>query len=207
MNIYTHATPSHYPLLDLLKASMKRLGMKPPRVALSSEQAEEGRYFAEGWSNAMASKTKTVVNAINAGGEPYFLFVDADVVFIQDPAPVLKGYLDKHGWDVAFARDDDDRNACPGMALIRVGANKVRKLYRNVGIDLGCGRATCEQPRLNELIRADRDVSWGFLPDTFANPMILGNRPLNECVAFHANWTVGVEAKRQLMERVLEETK
>jgi hypothetical protein len=205
MKIYTHATPSHYPLLDLLKASMKRIGLKPPLVSLSSEQADDGEYFAPGWDRAMASKIQTVLNAINSGAHKEFLFVDADVVFIQDPFPPLRGFLDSRGWDVAFARDDDERNACPGMALIRQGSVKVRKLYRNVMLDLQHGRTPCEQPGINAYLRSERDIRWGFLPDTFANPMIVGDRPLNECVAYHANWTIGVEAKRKRMEWVLEE--
>ena len=198
MKLITYCTPSHEPLLRLLLASEVS---EYDVCVLRGPQVSEEDYHGAGW-NLMADGK---MQGILAEATEDFLFCDADVMLLQPSLAALREEM--NGRDCLF---QDDGWLCSGLFAMR-GNEACRQLLRDTLTELrhgGPNGAGCEdeQIALNRVIGRS-GVRYGKLSTLWANPYTItgghwngGPLPLPPgAVAFHANWTVGVARKLELL--------
>ena len=200
MKLITFYTPSHEPLARRLLASC----VGEYRIATAvAEQRGKGVYHTHGWRATVLEKIK----AIRREATEDFLFADPDVVFLRPSVERIRG--EWRDLDCVF---QFNRANCTGLFAMRSNAGCLRLLDRciaELASDLE-NEARGDQAAMNRLLPSS-GVRYGKLSGLFANPYTLTGGKWNgkelelppETIAFHANWTVGVESKIRLIDMVL----
>ncbi len=200
MKMVLFYTPSHEPLAQRLLDSC----VGEYRItAARGEQLGSGAYHQRHSRATMLEKLKVVRR--EAGED--FLLADADIVFLKPSLEQIRKEWER--FDCLF---QFDRSYCAGFFVMRSNAACLGLLDRCIA-EVQCdlqNDAHDEQMILNRLLPSS-GVRYGKLSRLFANPCTLTGGKWNgqelevppETIAFHANWTVGVENKIKLIDMVL----
>ncbi len=216
MDIYTFYTDSHVEIFNKLKKSIsnfKNINL----IVEKFPQECSGEFMKQGWGSTMKKKTKLILDAIDKGD--IFIHSDCDILYFQDPTDKI---LEELGdYDLAFQSDDISNNwYCMGFFICRP-SSRVKDLFTKVyqNIDRFNGN---DQNSLNNIIsnlQNDKpgagfeDLKYKLLSNKFftfglTNPGTTWDGQdfelPNDIVTFHANWTLGVERKINLMNLVIE---
>ena len=199
MNIYTCYTDSHNELFQMMEESLKKTN---PDLNLISKKLEQecksGDFMKEGWNKTMEKKMDLILESINQ--DPVFIHSDADVYFFRDVKEKLEQELGD--FDIVF-QDDSISGLCCGFFIARSSPRlydlwtDVKRNIYNFGND---------QNALNMLIRR-HPIKYKMLPRTFFTFGHVGAGAWNnhefefdrELYVAHANWTVGVQNKINLL--------
>ncbi len=169
-------------------------------------QEGNGEFMAEDWSRAILFKCDRILDTIRGNPGEVFVYADVDLVFL---APARKHLLRAiRDCDIACQRDDPAGNFCTGFFVARANA-------RTLALWEGVRRAILTEGRdqlaFNRLAQADASLRVHFLSErffgagTFSGQRVTMDDAIHIPLApilFHANWTVGIENKRALLERV-----
>ena len=167
-----------------------------------------GSYFEKGWRESMLQKLKFLVKTVNESWGDYFIFADADVIFIDKTKDFLLNQIKSNNFDVVFQRDYD--SLCAGFFIMKSNENTLKFLNK-------CVDTYDDYPQFDDqsvmIIHADKMLKYKLLSNEIFNiGMINGGCvwdgefyeiPKN-ILAFHANWTIGVKAKIDLFNFVID---
>ncbi len=168
------------------------------------EQIGGGNFMDNGWKDSMFKKLEFILQTIKECWGECFVFADADVIFLDKSIEQLKYELGDY--DAAFQRDIDD--LCAGFFIMRANNSSLHFIEE-------CMRKYDEYPEDQTAMRLNNDlIKYKLLSnDIFNISMINGgkvwdgelfsNIPKN-IKAFHANWSIGVKAKIDLFNIILE---
>lgn len=173
-----------------------------------------GNYRSDGFGQTMQQKIRHLYSVAEQHPDEIILFADADVRFycknLKEEA--IKGLGINH---MAFQSDDRPSNPitfCAGLFVFR-SSNRVRRFLKNV--EEVCHNYPDDQDAINQLLVTPewKHVSVGVLPRSWwthgvENGLWEKGMPMyfdipTDIVAHHANWTVGVENKKILLEHVI----
>jgi len=162
-----------------------------------------GSFRAPDWTAAVQHKCRRIVEAIRDNPGEVIVYSDVDVQFF---APTRERILDAmYGRDIACQLDAPNGQACTGFFAVRANEATLA-LWREV--ERCIPREGRDQPAFNRLLRASGAIRFGYLPLEFFGAGTFHRRkwrPGNRLyvpaqpVMFHANWTVGVDNKLQLL--------
>lgn len=172
-----------------------------------------GAFKSDGWNACMIDKLQCLLR-LPADGEPT-LYVDSDVIL----QPGLAEWCEERIRSMAFdeiAYSDDIVQWCAGVMLFR-STTRTQAWWRLVA-DLSPIWNVPDQDVIHGL-RMQAQHHSGSLPvpmsvmpgDRVANWATIGNRSVwsgeafdvpHGCLAWHANWTIGVAAKEEMLRRV-----
>jgi hypothetical protein len=184
------------------------------------QRCETGAFKSEGWNECMLDKLDAILSLPNSD-EPV-VYVDSDVVLL----PGFHEYATKMGSIVTEANyvlmSDDVIQLCAGIMVFRM-SQRTRWFFEVVARLSPMWNLPDQDVIAN--LRMQADQSGGRLPVSLAcmDPDKVCNwatvcRPTvpqpwqgesfvvpETCVAWHANWTIGVDRKMDMLTKVVEQ--
>ena len=177
------------------------------------QRCPTGAFKSDGWNACMLDKLECLLRLPQDGQAT--LYVDSDVVLM----PGLAEWCERAIRDADFDEiqySDDVVQWCAGVMLFRSTA-RVHAWWRMIA-DLSPVWKLPDQDVIHQL-RMQSEQMRGTLPvpmseipgDVVSNWATIGNRSVwsgeaftvpPTCLAWHANWCVGVEAKAEMLRRV-----
>lgn len=219
LRLVSYCTPSHEDMCQRFVVS-RAWGFDDRRVTKYDQTCRSGEFKSDGWNECMLDKLRTLM-ALPADGVPT-LYVDADVALMPGLAEWCRaaaGELPDDG--VAFS--DDRLQWCAGIMFFK-STPRVRAFWQTLA-DLSVAWNVPDQDALHAL-RMQCSQQRGALPiapsilppELFCNWATISQQvppPWSgeafavppACLAWHANWTLGIANKLAMLERaVLRET-
>jgi hypothetical protein len=212
MRLVTYFTDTHEEMCRRYVLS-RAWKFEEVRSTRCEQKCQTGTFKSTGWNDCMLDKLDCLLR-LPQDGQPT-LYVDADVVLM----PGLAEWCERAIRDAAFDEilySDDVVQWCAGVMLFRSTA-KVQAWWRLVA-DLSPIWKLPDQDVIHQL-RTQARGQGGTLPvpmsvmprDLVSNWATIGNttvwsgQPFDvpaTCLAWHANWCVGVDAKMEMLRRV-----
>jgi len=164
-----------------------------------------GAYGSPEFARIVNIKSEVVMAIVKLGYDA--LLVDGDIVFLQDPLPVLaeaNGAADAPAFDLQI-QDDAEAGRNSGFMLVTATPGGLAFIAEAVAVALK-NPGMRQQPAVNEALRsAASRFRARVLPDSgfpcgkayFERPrrMFAFENPCRECVIMHNNWIVSTVAK------------
>ena len=213
IDLLTFYTDSHTALLNdfLLKSSVGEYNVIP----IKGEQVcKTGAFNTPGWAKTSYDKLVAIRDYVagNLNNE-YFIYSDTDVIFLSGSKDILKKEL--RGYDALFQKDDS--MFCAGFFAMKKNSACLEFLDKSISELRNRLPDFTDQDIINEIIKKERNLKYGFLSKKFANFSTISksNKLWNgqtfkipkDITAFHANWTIGIDNKIKLLEYVRENFK
>lgn len=214
LRLATYYTPTHREMCERYVLS-RASGFSEVVAREYPQRCPTGAFKQAGWNDCMQDKLDLLLRLPVDGAAT--LYVDSDVAVL----PGLAEWAESRVRSMSFHEigySDDVVQWCAGVMLFRSTA-KVQAWWRLVA-DLSPIWNLPDQDVIHQL-RGQADAQAGTLPvpmsvlpaDRVCNWATLGNlsvwsgEPIavpETCVAWHANWVVGIDAKLSMLERVVE---
>ena len=215
LRLVTYYTPTHEAMCKRFVLS-RAWGFDERRPSFYGQTCPTGEFKSPGWNDCMLDKLRCLL-ALPADGMPT-LYVDADVCLQRGLAEWVEWFAERLGDDeVAFS--DDVLQWCAGIMLFR-STKRVHEFWQTIA-DLSVAWNVPDQEAIHAL-RVQSAERHGRLPirprvlaaDVFCNwatvsapttPAPWDGEPFvvpRTCLAWHANWTIGIANKERMLERV-----
>ena len=213
MKLFTCYSPSHAEMFNqhfLPSVSLSGLDLQPPSIL--PQVCPTGVYESPGFQETCLAKMSYLHNILLVETEP-FVFCDVDIRFygrvVEDLIEIgekTDDAADGDGPNPLF-QSDGPGGPCTGFMLWYPSPWAV-ELVEDV-ISVMAEKHIEDQIGMHHVLRA-RGLTAGLLPDRYwtvgqtGRHWKLGDpvRPPSDLLMHHANWTVGVENKMDLLERV-----
>lgn len=213
LRLVTYYTPTHKEMCERYVLS-RAWKFSDVYATEYGQRCPTGAFKQDGWNASMLDKLDCLMR-LPMDGQPT-VYVDADVALM----PGFHEWAERQFADMDFhgvAMSDDVVQWCAGVMLFR-STSRVHAWWRLVA-DLSPVWDLPDQDVIDQL-RRQREQRNGRLPvditvmpgDRVCNWATLGNRSVwageafdvpTTCVAWHANWVVGVDAKLEMLRRVV----
>jgi len=213
MRLVTYYTPTHEQMCQRFVLS-RAYGFEEVRSTRCEQRCPSGAFKQAGWNDCMLDKLDCLLRLPMDGQAT--LYVDSDVALM----PGLREWAERQiaGMEFdAIAYSDDAVQWCAGVMLFR-STSRTHAWWRLIA-DLTPIWNAPDQDVIHALRSqaAERNgtlpVPMSILPgDVVSNWATIGNRSVwngegfevpSGCLAWHANWTVGVAAKEEMLRRVV----
>lgn len=212
MRLVTYYTPTHY---DMCRTYVLSRAWKFAEVRATEYQQRcpSGAFKHDGWNACMLDKLDCLLRLPMDGQAT--LYVDSDVVLM----PGLHEWCERQVADMDFdgvAYSDEVIQWCAGVMLFRSTA-KTHAWWRLIAdlspiwnapdqdvihaIRSQCSERGGRMPLPMHVLPSDRVCNWA----TAGNMSVWSGEAFDvpaSCVAWHANWTIGVDAKAEMLRRV-----
>lgn len=219
LRLVSYYTPSHKEMCERFVMS-RAWGFDERHFVQHEQTCPTGGFKSEGWNSCMLDKLKTLLS-LPTDGVPT-LYVDADVCLMPTLVEWCRWYVEHMDVDdVAFS--SDIVQWCAGIMLFR-SSKRVHAFWQTIA-DLAVAWDAPDQDVIHEL-RLQASQRNGRLPinasvlpaDVFSNwatvnapsfPAPWNGEPFEvpkTCLAWHANFTVGVVNKMRMLELVVTRT-
>lgn len=203
LKIYTFYTDSHKKILDeyFLPSLYKTNKDLEVKIKKFDQKCISGDYMSDGWCETMMNKVDYILKSINETWGDVFIHADCDIQFF---GPIKEDII-KQLADFDMVAQNDGEEMCCGFFACRSN-NKTKTLFENVKKEIN--DKYNDQQATNKL--AKNFVSYSFLDEKYYSiyrmtnkkvwdiSMEIKNLPKNILV-HHANWTVGIDNKIELM--------
>jgi hypothetical protein len=212
MRLVTYYTPTHKAMCEQFVLS-RAARFSDVRATQYRQRCPTGSFKGEGWNDCMLDKLDCLMR-LPMDGEPT-LYVDSDVVLLPGLAAWAERQIATQGFD-EIAMSDDVVQWCAGVMLFR-STSRTHAFWRLIA-DLSPIWNLPDQDVIHQLrmqceqMHGELPVPISVLPsDKVCNWATLGNRTVwagesfdvpAGCVAWHANWCIGVEPKVEMLRRV-----
>lgn len=208
MRLLTYYTSSHAKMCRRFVLS-RAWAFSEVRSIEYSQTCPSGAFKQEGWNRCMDDKLDAILRLPPDGQAT--LYVDADVALMPGACQWAEQHIRGMEFD-EIAYSDDVVQWCAGVMLFRPTARTLR--WWQLVADMSRLLDQPDQDVIHALrVNAKRlPVPMSVLPsDRVCNWATLGNttpwqgEPFAvppSCVAWHANWCIGVQAKEQMLEMV-----
>lgn len=217
LRLVSYYTPTHADMFSRF-VRQRAWGFDERVFVECGQTCPTGSFKDDGWNDCMLDKLKVLVN-LPADNQPT-LYVDADVALMPTLVEWCRWYAE-HLEDDTVAFSDDVIQWCAGVMLFRT-SRRVQSWWQTVA-DLSVAWDLPDQDAINHLRMQSASRKGGRLPvkvsllprDVVCNwatvnaptvPAAWDGEPFTvppTCLAWHANWTIGVERKVQMLERVV----
>jgi len=205
LKIYTFYSDSHEVLLEKyflpsFEKTNKDIELKIKKI---NQKCKSGDYMSSGWYEAMINKVDYILESIEETWGGLFVHSDCDVQFFK---PIKDDLVSQLG-DKDFAAQDDGGEMCCGFFICKSN-DRTKKLFENVKKEMN--EKFNDQQATNKII--NKYASHKFLDYKYYSiyrktNKKQWNKEMNinyseipkEIIAYHANWTVGLKNKIELM--------
>lgn len=207
MKIYTFYTDSHLELFQIFKDNLP----SEDRAELVTRHYEQdcmsGNFMSDGWNITMKKKVAFIQEALDLTPEgEWFVHADCDIV-------LFKGWLDtwdkynSRSWDMLIQYDYT--MLCAGFFFCKSN-QKTKSLWKNIADNLH--KFQNDQVAMNFYIKtmqvpvgilSNRYFNYGYFKKGEWTGQDFTIPDLDKMCMFHANWTVGVENKKLLMNKAI----
>lgn len=201
MKIYTILSDSHKFLFDefFLKSLLEH---EPDAELITINQKQicsTGSYYDNGWKESMEQKVDTYLEAVNSNDQ-FFIWSDVDIQFYDKFIDTCIKELGTY--DIAF-QEGVGQEYCAGFFIAKIN-DSTKRFFELIKKEYN--RYSCDQQAINSNIRL---VNANFLSHKFLN-ISFQHRQWNgqnislkeKPILFHANYTVGLQHKIMLLEKI-----
>lgn len=216
LRLVTYYTPSHEAMCR--RFVLDRAGeFDECRYIKFGQTCPTGEFHSAGWNDCMLDKLRALID-LPTDGMPT-LYVDADVVLFPRMASYAKGFTSKLAGDqVAFS--DDVIQWCAGVMMFHC-TTQVREFWQTVmhmakvwnlpdqevihHMRVQCAERHGVLPIRPVVIPGHSVCNWATVNAPNVVPPWDGE-PFEvpaSCMAWHANWTIGITNKLRMLERVV----
>lgn len=201
MKIYTFYTDTHKILYNSFLESIKNTNSDLLVVSEYFEQECNGNFMADGWNKTMHRKVDQIIKSCKEN--EIFIHSDCDVYFKRSIKSIIIEELGD--FDIAF-QDDSSSGYCMGFFICKPSKTiidlfeDVRNNIESYGNDQLALNSLIYKYNIRHKKLSNRFFSYGQLNrgvwsnDDFEFP--------NETLLIHANWTIGVDNKLKLIEKL-----
>lgn len=196
MNFYTIYSDSHEKLL--LNYLLPSISSESLTIKKMDQYCETGSFYSKGWSHACYQKVLYFYDICKKEFNGVFLFTDVDVQFFLDPTEQL--LLELEDYDIAC--QDDINQSCSGLFVCRSNIATLNMFEAMID-----GYEKEDQFTLNKYLSMVRNkrLSHRFFNIAHFTGRTWDHKDFDiptDIIAHHANWTVGVESKIELLKIV-----
>lgn len=174
------------------------------------QECPSGNFHGDGWMNTMRRKVQYVIRAIEENMGGWFIHSDCDIQFFGDFYEDIKKNL--QGMDIVAM---DDNMLCAGFFACR-GSEKMLTMWNDIDDKLDA--FANDQFAMNAALINTPGVCFKVLPrfkyfnymhtvgkDKVWNsgmPIDISRNQLDSIMVHHANYTIGVQNKIEMMEMI-----
>jgi len=177
-----------------------------------------GNFQSVGFFNSCLCKIQKIIEYLKAlGDDDCLIYLDSDICVKDDIVSIMK--LELEDYDAAFQQDSPNA-LCGGMFICRKNS-KTLQLFQNILDTLVSNteyyqNKECDQTALNEQLAtniikhkalSERFTTYGNIAEGLWNPNCVEFELPHSLVAFHANFTIGLENKTLLLDLVRNKVK
>lgn len=204
MKLITVYTQSHRPVFEEWAFSTLKDNYELSSFFCDVEGS--GKYLEKDWTQAVLFKNQKIIETIKENWGRVFIYSDVDIQFFAPTKrAILKAIKNK---DIACQIDNPRGSLCTGFFAIRANSltlNLWQKVHEAVQIERR------DQKAFNRLIRNINEIRRGYLPQQFFGAGTFRRQIWRRGVLFfipkspimfHANWTIGIENKIELLGKV-----
>lgn len=217
VKIITVSSKRHFKFKDALCEEIHKHCNDQCLVAYELDDSCEGNWGTDNFYNACFKKLEAIIKELEALNDgDVLIYLDSDIAVFGDITTAMISELQDH--DIAFQRDNKD--LCAGMFVCRV-SSRTLNFFRDVDYELKLNKKRYEsiahdQTVINETLPtsglkykclSDRFTTYGNNNSGLWWPSSPGFELKEDVVAFHANWTIGVDNKSILLSHVRERMK
>lgn len=171
-------------------------------------QESDGVYESDTWNKTMYKKMTYIVDYMKSLKEnEYFLHADIDIRFYRNFKKDIIDLYNASGKDILF--QNDGYELCMGFFICKYN-EKIIKMMEYVRDNLN--KFAQDQKAVNSLL-PQTSIKYGILPERYYNfgptnglirwnPGIQNFYVPKDIVLHHANWTVGIENKINIIKAV-----
>lgn len=201
MKIYTILSDSHKFLFDeFFLKSLLEFEPDAELVTINQKQVcSTGSYYDNGWKESMEQKVDTYLEAVNTNDE-FFIWSDVDIQFYDNFIDTCIRELGSY--DIAF-QEGVGQEYCAGFFICKIN-DSTKRFFEYIKKEYH--KYSCDQQAINNNIKL---INANFLSHKFLNisfqhrqwegqNIILKEKP----ILFHANYTVGLQHKIMLLEKI-----
>ncbi len=206
MKMITCTSQSHRTMLDsyFMPSFREHLSRRfSLEVAEIPQFCTTGSYNSRGFRKATKWKLKRIIDCIRQHWDEVLVFADCDIQFFADFSEDLITRMEEY--DIVF--QDDVKMMCTGFMGIRCNTRALSLFEQSVR---SSGRFSNDQLAVNHWLQRTSGVRFTALPRRLyfniasvnGGTVWEGDRALElpaEMVLHHANWTVGIERKMEMM--------
>jgi hypothetical protein len=214
----TIATPMHVDMLNVMKSEF-HAKCKGDLYVYNSCDGYEGEFGTRDFFEVMLFKVRSIIDSLKQLGEgDYMIYLDSDIYIRQDIVTEMTKEIRRRNVDIML--QSDDGYPCAGMFICKC-SDRITNLFENV-LDLLINNRehyaalNNDQTALYDAmtnpkngisyyflsrrfttygnLRRDKTAQWHIGSERFRLP--------RDLVAFHANFTVGIENKEALLKYV-----
>jgi len=207
MKLYTFYTDTHESMLDdYLRKSINYFGEFDIITKKGQQISDDGSFYSKGFHDTVIQKISFLLDEVNWASEEVCVFSDTDIIITK---PCKDFFLEQiQEYDIVFQSDQTSMNT--GFFVFRCN-NKVKALLEKSLslVDKHFGDQLCVNAALK-----DSDVKYKAFDKTVFNVgFYLKGKLWNgedtihfpkRMRVFHANFMVGLEAKRKALEKARE---
>lgn len=209
MKIYTFYTDTHKKILnEYFLSSFEKTNKDLDLIVRKFDQkCPTGKYMSDGWNKTMINKVDYILESIEETWGDVFIHSDCDVQFFGS---IKNDIIDQLSDADIAAQADSDHHLCCGFFICRSN-KKTKNLFENVRHQIT--ETYNDQQAMNLLVHGYASYSllnekyysvWMSMGQNhWQSHMLIDKIPKNVLV-HHANWTVGLENKMILMDRIKE---
>lgn len=201
MKLYTFYSETHRELYEIF---IKSLNMTNPNISTKVDifnQTGNGVFMEKGWGDMMSNKLDQIIRACEIG--EIFIHSDSDVYFLGNFEERIISELGNY--DIAF--QDDNPSLCMGFFICNPNV-KVTEMFKKVKSLLNRFNGH-DQNAMNSII-SNSGVKYKKLSHLFfsygqKNKGVWNGEEFDvnkDILVFHANWVVGTENKKRIIEYV-----
>jgi hypothetical protein len=181
----------------------KNLNLK---IKKFEQKCSSGEYMSNGWYDIMINKVDYILESIEETWGGIFIHADCDIVFFDE---IEKDIIKQLGENDLAAQNDGNTICCGFFAC--KSNEKTKKLFENVKLIMN--EKFNDQQATNKL--AKNYISYDYLDQKYYSIYRNTKRKVWEkgmnidekeipknMIVYHANWTVGIDNKIELIKRV-----
>lgn len=215
LRIVSYYTPTHEDMCRRF-VMQRAWGFDERRFVKFGQTCPTGDFKSDGWNDCMLDKLNTLLN-LPTDNMPT-LYVDADVCLMPSLVEWCRWYVE-HLEDDEVAFSDDRIQWCAGIMLFRT-TKRVQAFWQTIA-DLSRAWDLPDQDAMHQLrmqvaerkgvfpirarvLPADVFCNWATVNEQIPQPWDGERFELPPtCLAWHANWTIGISNKMRMLERVV----
>lgn len=210
MKVYTFFTDSHIELFKIFLENFPYSENIDLVVRKMPQECKTADFMSEGWNNTMSRKVEYILHALDETPEgQWFVHSDCDIILFEGWETILSEHSDEYDMLI----QNDYSILCAGFFFCK-NNSRTRELWKKVKDTMQ--NYSQDQEAMNHWIPLIPDLKIKTLSESYFTYGLYGKGiwhghedftipDVQNLKMFHANWTIGIENKKNLLAKTLKQ--